>query len=141
MRFLDTRGLGEARYDPQEDLQQFADSTHIMLITVKAMDHATSDVVHPLQLIRASHPTRPIVLVLTCLHEAYPQQQHPLDSPPDIEQLPSDVPTGLRRSLAAHREAARRHRAEHGLEAQVGERSGFSSEQLDALRALGYIED
>ncbi len=34
-------------------------------------------VVRPLRTIRRSAPQAPVLLALTCLHEAYPQQQHP----------------------------------------------------------------
>ena len=30
LRFLDTRGLGEARYDPAEDIAAFSRSTHLL---------------------------------------------------------------------------------------------------------------
>jgi len=41
MRFLDTRGLGEAGYDPAEDLAAFSASVHAMIVTQKLMDFAT----------------------------------------------------------------------------------------------------
>lgn len=77
VRFLDTRGLGEAGYDPAEDLKQFNASTHVVVVVARVMDHALQEVVEPLRKIRAARPTRPVVLALTCLHEAYPFEQHP----------------------------------------------------------------
>ncbi|MBC8117759.1 MAG: 50S ribosome-binding GTPase, partial [Candidatus Saccharimonas sp.] len=77
VRFLDTRGLGEAGYDPTEDLDAFDDSTDVIVVVARVMDHALAEVLEPLKQIRAARPTRPVVLVLTCLHEAYPFEQHP----------------------------------------------------------------
>src|SRR5262245_35521565 len=79
--FLDTRGLDEPGYDPQEDLARFNDTAHVVVVTVKAMDHAQENVLRHLKALRAAKPSRPVLLVLTCLHEAYPQQQHPLPYP------------------------------------------------------------
>ena len=86
VRFLDTRGLGEAGYDPSEDLKQFDASTHVLVVVVRVMDHALQEVVQALRKIRAARPTRPVVLALTCLHEAYPFEQHPAPDP--FEQVP-----------------------------------------------------
>jgi uncharacterized protein (DUF697 family) len=75
--FLDTRGMDEPGYDPAEDLAQFDNFAHVLVVTVKALDHAQERVLAHLRRIRKSKPARPVVLVLTCLHEAYPQRQHP----------------------------------------------------------------
>jgi len=77
LTFLDTRGMDEPGYDPAEDLAQFNDLAHVVVVTVKVLDHAQERMLQHLRRIRKSKPSRPIVLVLTCLHEAYPQQQHP----------------------------------------------------------------
>jgi uncharacterized protein (DUF697 family) len=83
LTFLDTRGLDEPGYDPAEDLAQFNDAAHVVLVTVKALDHAQENVLTHLRALRKAQPDRPVVLLLTCLHEAYPQQQHPLPCPFD----------------------------------------------------------
>lgn len=99
LTFLDTRGVDEPGYDPAEDLAQFHDQAHVVIVTVKAVDHAQANVLKHLRTIRQDKPTRPIVLALTCLHEAYPQQQHvqpyPFDAGLDAPAAPED----LRRSL------------------------------------------
>jgi uncharacterized protein (DUF697 family) len=103
LRFLDTRGLGEPGYDPAEDLAKFADQAHVVLVTVKALDHAEEGILTHLRAHRRARPDRPVVLVLTCLHEAYPQQQHPEPYPfgPGAEPLPNAaIPPDLARSLA-----------------------------------------
>lgn len=89
VRFLDTRGLGEAGYDPAEDLKLFDAMTHVVVVVARVMDHALKDVVEPLRVIRAARPSRPVVLALTSLHEAYPFEQHP--DPDPFEQVkPTD---------------------------------------------------
>ncbi len=77
LSFLDTRGLDEPGYDPAEDITGFRDRAHVVIVTVKVLDHAQETIIQHLRAIRHDQPQRPIVLVLTCLHEAYPQQQHP----------------------------------------------------------------
>jgi uncharacterized protein (DUF697 family) len=103
LRFLDTRGLGEPGYDPAEDLANFNDQAHVVLVTVKALDHAQETVLTHLRTLRRARRDRPVVLVLTCLHEAYPHQQHPEVYPfgPDARPLPeAPLPADLARSLA-----------------------------------------
>src|SRR5260370_9500552 len=75
--FLDTRGLDEPGYDSAEDLARFNTEAHAVIVTVKALDHAQENVRAHLRAIRAAQPIRPVLLPLTCLHEAYPLQQHP----------------------------------------------------------------
>ena len=77
LTFLDTRGLDEPGYDPAEDLARFNELAHLVIVTVKALDHAQENVIRHLNTVRAAQPHRPVLLVLTCLHEAYPQRQHP----------------------------------------------------------------
>lgn len=107
LTFLDTRGLDEPGYDPSEDLALFNNQAHVLLVIVKALDHAQENVLTHLRTIRKAAPTRPVLLVLTCLHEAYPQQQHPLPYPFANEDgsilAPPALPTDLTRSLAEHR--------------------------------------
>jgi uncharacterized protein (DUF697 family) len=107
LTFLDTRGLDEPGYDPAEDLAQLNESSHVLLVTVKALDHAQENVLTHLRTIRRAKPTRPVLLVLTCLHEAYPQQQHPLPYPFTADggliTAPPALPSNLTRSLAEQR--------------------------------------
>ncbi|MCU0718514.1 MAG: GTP-binding DUF697 domain-containing protein [Pirellula sp.] len=74
LRFLDTRGLGEAFYDPTEDIESFHSSSHLVLVTVRVVDHALDSLIEPLRQIRKASPDRPVLLVLTCLHEASPDR-------------------------------------------------------------------
>ncbi len=70
LTFIDTRGLAEASYDPSQDIERFSTSTQLMIVTVRAADHALESILTPLRHIRRSLPERPILLVVTCLHEA-----------------------------------------------------------------------
>ncbi len=99
LTFLDTRGVDEPGYDPSEDLAQFHDQAHVVVVTVKALDHAQANVLKHLRTIRQDKPTRPVVLALTCLHEAYPQQQHVQPYPFDAGLDAPTAPEDLRRSL------------------------------------------
>jgi uncharacterized protein (DUF697 family) len=69
--------VDEPAYDPREDLDRFNAQAHVVLVTVKALDHAQENLLRHLREIRRAAPARPVVLALTCLHEAYPQRQHP----------------------------------------------------------------
>lgn len=105
VQFLDTRGLGEVAYDPTEDLEAFNARAHVVLVTVRAVDHALTEVLQPLRKIRAARPARPVILAVTCLHEAYPGLQHPQPDPfASGEPAPETVPEDLRRCLALQRE-------------------------------------
>jgi uncharacterized protein (DUF697 family)/predicted GTPase len=108
LTFLDTRGLDEPGYDPAEDLARFDEQAHVVLVTVKVLDHAQENVLKHLKRLRQAQPRRPVVLVLTCLHEAYPQQQHPQPFPfnTDSEPAPTEppLPTDLLRSIVEQRQ-------------------------------------
>ncbi|MCC6418131.1 MAG: DUF697 domain-containing protein [Gemmataceae bacterium] len=110
--FLDTRGVDEPGYDPAEDLARFDALAHVVIITVKVLDHALEHLLDHFHPIRSASPTRPVVLVPTCLHEAYPQQQHPQPYPftgSDGAAPPDAIPEELRASLDEQR------RRFHGL--------------------------
>ena len=91
--FLDTRGLDEPGYDPAEDLARFNHEAHVVVVVVKVLDHAQENVIKHLRTLRQAQPRRPVVLVLTCLHEAYPQQQHPQPYPFDQDGQQTETPT------------------------------------------------
>lgn len=99
LRFLDTRGLGEARYDPAEDLQRFDEQAHLVIVTARLLDHALVEVVEALRKIREARPSRPVLLVLTCLHEAYPQEQPPQPDPIESGVWPDAAPEAIVRNL------------------------------------------
>jgi len=105
LEFLDTRGLGESEYDPADDIAAADASAHLMIVTARLADHALNSVLDPLQAIRQAKPDRPVILALTCLHELYPQQQHPDPDPFSKKEDGSEaeLPEALSRSLAEQR--------------------------------------
>jgi uncharacterized protein (DUF697 family)/predicted GTPase len=100
IRFIDTRGLVDSQYDPTEDIRVFDTAAHVMLVTVRTMDHALAGVINPLRRIRQSNPRRPVILVLTCLHEAYPGDDHPSVDPLDDELLSKCASAELAQSIS-----------------------------------------
>lgn len=107
IRFLDTRGLGEAGYDPGEDLAFSEGSAHIVLASMRAMDTEQSALFEALQKVRSREPSRPIVVAQTSLHEAYrPGEGHIEPYPFEPDAPPATIariPTDLMRSLAYQR--------------------------------------
>lgn len=105
LRFMDTRGLGEANYQAQGDLDEYMKSAHMLIVTARVMDHALIEIIGPLREIRRLSPERPVLLALTCLHDAYPGQQHPAVDPFDArgEVSGESISAELRRSIEHHR--------------------------------------
>ncbi len=107
LTFLDTRGLGEAGYDPTEDIAAFDSAAHLMIVTVRAADHAQQSIIKPLRAIRQAKPDRPVLLALTALHDLYPGDDHP--DPDPFGKSPGDpwqrdrLPADLARSLDEQR--------------------------------------
>jgi uncharacterized protein (DUF697 family)/predicted GTPase len=104
--FLDTRGLGEADYDATEDLAEFDARTHLVIVTIRATDQSTEEIIKPLKQIRKANAERPVLLAVSCLHDAYPGEQHPSPDPFDASDrpLPATVPEDLQRCLKAQYE-------------------------------------
>src|SRR5262249_6844143 len=110
IRFLDTRGLGEAAYDPAADIAYCEDKAHLVLAVVKALDAEQSAVVETIRSARQRHPEWPIVVAQTTLHEGYPPgqghvQPYPFAGPETGKAIPKSdaVPESLARALAHQR--------------------------------------
>ncbi|MEO1205710.1 MAG: GTPase [Pseudomonadota bacterium] len=91
IRFLDTRGLGEAGYDAAEDMAECESRAHLIVATLRAMDPQQDLVVDVIKTVRARHPDWPVVVAQTCLHEGLPAGRSlPLPYPfyPDLEAGP-----------------------------------------------------
>lgn len=103
--FLDTRGLGETEYDPQDDLSAFQDEAHMLVVVVKAMDMALEQVLTALQQVVRAKRDWPILVVQTTLHEGYPPtlRDHLLPYPFAAHPVAEIVPDELRRALAFQR--------------------------------------
>ena len=71
IRFLDTRGLGEAGYDPAADIAFCEGRAHLIVAVVKALDSEQQAVIDVLRQARRRHPDWPVVVAQTSLHEAY----------------------------------------------------------------------
>jgi uncharacterized protein (DUF697 family) len=133
LTFLDTRGMDEPGYDPKEDLAQLDAVAHVVILTVKVLDHALEEFIKHWRIIRRRRLDRPAVLALTCLHEAYPQQQHVLPYP--FGDRPETWPTLGQKPAAATAQAAA---AQHGraLNAHLldahAERNGAAARPLPA---------
>jgi uncharacterized protein (DUF697 family) len=114
LRFLDTRGLGEAGYDASTDLADLASRANLVIVTVRATDQALEPVVGPLRSIRRSQPQLPVLLAVTCLHDCYPGQQHPQpdpfgsaagsSGPAGGPAWPAGLPADLERCLSAQQQ-------------------------------------
>jgi uncharacterized protein (DUF697 family) len=106
LRFLDTRGLGEVSYDATDDLKFFQDQAHLLIIVMKAMDHAQGAVLDAVRQVHQAHPQWPVLVVQTCLHEGYspPTKPHDVPYPFSETPFPPQVPMDLARSLMKQRE-------------------------------------
>jgi uncharacterized protein (DUF697 family) len=105
LRFLDTRGLGEANYDPAEEIALFQDQAHLLIVVMKALDHAQQPVMDALKQIHRARPHWPILVVQTTLHEGYRtrDEQHLIPYPYHQTPFPPQVPPDLARSLVTQR--------------------------------------
>jgi len=103
IRFLDTRGLGESRYDPASDIAFCEARSHLLLGVVKALDLEQHAVASVMRSARQRHPDWPVVIAQTSLHEGYPAgMQHP-PYPADADLVATVMPHELTRALAHQR--------------------------------------
>lgn len=65
LRFLDTRGLAEADYDPAEDLAWCGDTSHAALLVLRIGDPDIADVARALQALGRERRRLPMLLVFT----------------------------------------------------------------------------
>lgn len=101
IRFLDTRGLGEAGYDAAADIAFCEGRAHLVLAVVKALDAEQNTVLDVLRQARQRHPDWPVVVAQTTLHEAYRAGSgHILPYPFTAGAGRGAVPEELARSLA-----------------------------------------
>jgi len=68
MRFLDTRGLGEPDYDPEEDMNECQDRYHMLVVVMKAEEPEQSHVLNALRQIKKSGRIEHILLVHTAVY-------------------------------------------------------------------------
>lgn len=65
VRFLDTRGLGEAGYDPTDDLAECQDRSHVVLIVCRLDDPVQGEVAEAIARVMRLDPAMRAILVLT----------------------------------------------------------------------------
>lgn len=63
MRFLDTRGLGEAGYDPSDDLHACDRRSHVLLAVARLDDPVQGDVAAAIAAVCKRRPATPIIVV------------------------------------------------------------------------------
>jgi len=63
MRFLDTRGLGEAGYDPSDDLQACETRSHVLLVVARLDDPVQGEVASAMAAVRKRRPNTPIIVI------------------------------------------------------------------------------
>lgn len=107
LRFLDTRGLGEASYDPASDISWCENQSHLVLVAMQVNDPVQHVVLQALQQARRRHLDWPVVVAQMGLHRLYPAgMEHPTPYPytggPEDETQPS-LPQALRQALAHQR--------------------------------------
>jgi uncharacterized protein (DUF697 family) len=104
LRFLDTRGLGETAYNPEEDLAWCANQAHLLIVVLRALDMNQAEVVATVQAIHKQHPDWPIIVVQTTLHEAYQGDAGHLQPYPYLQSpFPPQVPHALAQVLLYQR--------------------------------------
>lgn len=119
VRFLDTRGLGEVDYDPSEDLAWCEARAQLLVAVMRVGDGRPQALLATLKAIRKRQPGWPLLLVQTCLHEAYPPgAQHVMPYPFDAPDWTRRVPQSLCRQMLAQREFIGRLPG-HGAQAWV----------------------
>jgi len=108
IRFLDSRGLGEAKYDPAADIVANGGRAHLLLVVMKALDQQQTAVLTVVRQVRERRPDWPILVAQTSLHDGYKTGAAHLQPYPFGNLEPSalriaGVPDDLARSLARQR--------------------------------------
>lgn len=65
LRFLDTRGLGEANYDPEQDIEALGNASHALVIVMKIDEPEQSAVVSALRQIKKQNKVKHLVVIHT----------------------------------------------------------------------------
>ena len=107
VRFLDTRGLEEAGYDPAEDIAWCQGQAHVMFAVMRVADPAQDCVVDIVHAARREHSNWPVIVAQTALHERYPVgMRHPGHddfSGTEKDDVWTAIPRELRAALAHQR--------------------------------------
>ena len=74
VRFLDTRGLGEAGYEPEADIAFCESRAHLIIAVVRVKDADQDLVLRIVRAARKRNPDWPLIVAQTTLHECYPNR-------------------------------------------------------------------
>ena len=111
LRFLDTRGLDEAGYDPDEDIAVNQASAHLVLAVVRVNDPAQAALIAVLDRVGRRHPEWPVVVVQTHLHACYRNvgddhlRPYPFTDHLGVTDLPPQLPDTLAAAMAHQRDS------------------------------------
>lgn len=101
LRFLDTRGLGEAGYDPAEDIAFAETKAHALIVAMSIEDRNQRTALDTVRAIRKRHPEWPVIVAQTHLHLAYPAgANHPAEYTRDDSAMPDKLRVALRAQRA-----------------------------------------
>lgn len=111
LRFLDTRGLGDAADNetdaPLAEMEDFGQEAHVLMVVVRVDDLDLREFLAHLSALRQRQPHWPLIVVQSCLHHTYPRQgRHPDPYPfngSDADFAIAFLPDALRQALMAQR--------------------------------------
>lgn len=107
LRFLDTRGLGEADYDPTWDIGWCEEQSHLLIVVMQVSDPVQDTVLRVVREARRRHPVWPIVVAQTGLHRLYPTGSGHRDPYPFTggaeDEMNRLIPHALRQALTHQR--------------------------------------
>jgi uncharacterized protein (DUF697 family) len=107
VRFLDTRGLGEAGYEPEADIAFCESRAHLVIAVVRVKDADQDLVLRTVRAARKKNPEWPLIVAQTTLHECYPNRaDHVVPYPFKGDQSDTtchEIGPDLRSSLAHQR--------------------------------------
>ena len=75
LRFLDTRGLSEADYDPSDDIEVSAQQGHALIVIAKAEEPEQSDVINALKKIKKQNSIKQILIIHTAVKQLTSDEQ------------------------------------------------------------------
>src|SRR4029078_8146176 len=109
IRFLDTRGLGEAAYEPTEDIAFCEGRSHLILGVGKVLVFYHQAVLEVIRAAKGRHPDWPVVVAQTSLHEGYERGRrhvlpYPFASAPALDALPAPLARALEHQRSQFRE-------------------------------------
>ncbi|MGO1246863.1 MAG: YcjF family protein [Oceanisphaera sp.] len=78
LRFLDTRGLGEAHYDPSEDIKLCQQQSHVLLVVAKVEEQEQSALLTVLSRIRKQKNIKHLLLIYTAVNTVPKEEKNRL---------------------------------------------------------------